>query len=251
MDIAAQEFLVDSTAFKNGEKVVYKVYYNWKFVWVPAGEVTFSTDYKKDYIELSVEGKSYPSYDSFFQVRDNYVTRINRKDHKPVYFRRDVLEGSYERYDSVYFDYDNKIIQEDFGVDKDNTSRFTFDMPNKVMDLISSIYYVRGLGLESWEKNTEFSIPIFFDKEHMDVGLSRREIKEKDIKGIGKVKAIKVSVDLIDGSIFKEGDSMNIWISEDGEFPLMVEAPLKVGKVKAVLKEVKGVEKYNTYKVEE
>ena len=33
--------MVVNNAFQNGEELVYKIYYNLNFVWIPAGEVTF------------------------------------------------------------------------------------------------------------------------------------------------------------------------------------------------------------------
>ena len=33
---------INNNAFQGGEKLVYKLYYNWKFVWIPAGEVKFN-----------------------------------------------------------------------------------------------------------------------------------------------------------------------------------------------------------------
>jgi hypothetical protein len=44
---------------------------------------------------------------------------------------------------------------------------------------------------------------------------------------------------LIEGKVFKRGDVLKLWVSDDGnKLPLMVETPIKVGTVKAVFKQV-------------
>jgi len=32
----------DNISFQDGEKIVYKLFYNWNFVWLSAGEVAFT-----------------------------------------------------------------------------------------------------------------------------------------------------------------------------------------------------------------
>ena len=34
---------IENRAFLSGEEIVYKIYYNWNFVWLAAGEVTFKS----------------------------------------------------------------------------------------------------------------------------------------------------------------------------------------------------------------
>ena len=55
-----------NTAFSPGEKMVYKIYYNWGFIWMPAGEVTFNVEEEGDIYHYKVIGKTYNSYNWFF-----------------------------------------------------------------------------------------------------------------------------------------------------------------------------------------
>ena len=32
---------IENVSFTSGEKLVFKAYYNWKFIWIPAGEAVF------------------------------------------------------------------------------------------------------------------------------------------------------------------------------------------------------------------
>ena len=53
---------------------------------------------------------------------------------------------------------------------------------------------------------------------------------------------MKVSPDLIAGNVFKEGSQMMIWVTNDSNrIPVMVETPVKVGSIKAVLKKYENI----------
>ncbi len=64
----------------------------------------------------------------------------------------------------------------------------------------------------------------------------------KKIKGLGSFDVLNISPDLIEGHVFEDGDKMNIWVSNDSNrIPLLIESPLAVGSVKAVLKSHQGL----------
>ena len=68
------------------------------------------------------------------------------------------------------------------------------------------------------------------------------------IKELGTYDVIKVVPDLIAGNVFREGNLMNIYVSNDqNKLPLLIESPLKVGSAKAVLKSYTGL-RYNLVK---
>jgi len=239
----AQSIDIQSKAFQDKEKVVYKVYYNWKFVWVPAGEVTFFVNEKDDHFEFNVHGKSYPSYDSFFKVRDYYVSRTDKKNLIPKNFRRDILEGNYQRYDSISFDQNNFSLIEKFGKTKATAKDFNFQLEGKVLDMVSAIYYLRSLPIEEYSLSSQIPIDIFFDKEFFNVKINKiKEEKKKKIKNLGTVMTTHMQAELISGYVFKEGDVMDIYISDDANrIPVLIESPISFGSVKAVLKSVENL----------
>ena len=47
---------------------------------------------------------------------------------------------------------------------------------------------------------------------------------------------------MIPGSIFKEGDEMTVWLTDDNNrLPLRIETPIVIGSIKAYLKTSKGL----------
>lgn len=243
----AQDTPISEVAFQDGERVVYKVYYNWKFVWVPAGEVTFTSIEKDDHYELTVDGISYESYDSFFKVRDHYVSRVSKENLIPINFRRDILEGHYQRYDSLSFDQDNHQLTEYFGKTKETAKTFEFVLEDRVLDMVSSIYYLRSLPDEVYDVNEDIDLRIFFDKELFDVHINNLGLERKKIKSIGHIACIHLQPELISGYVFEEGDVMDVWVSSDrNRIPIQIESPISFGSVKVLLKSVENLKYTST-----
>src|SRR5262245_26859532 len=94
-------------AFSDGEKLTYKVIYNWNSLWLNAGEVSFTVSdgvfgSKKVYHVVGL-GSTYKSYDWFYKVRDSYESFIERETLRPLKFIRNVNEGGYTIYNNVTF----------------------------------------------------------------------------------------------------------------------------------------------------
>ncbi len=245
-NLNSQDIPISELAFQHGERVTYKVYYNWKFIWVPAGEVTFVVDEKPDLFEFNVEGISYESYDSFFKVRDYYVSRANKENLIPADFRRDILEGNYQRYDSLSFDQSEYQVLEYFGKTRATAREFTFELEDKVLDMVSAIYYLRSLPSDHYKDGKDIDLRIFFDKEQFNIHIRNLGIEKKKIKSLGKLSCIRLQPELITGYVFKEGDLMDIWVSnDDNKLPLQIESPISFGSVKVILKSAENL-KYNS-----
>lgn len=243
ISLFSQDLAISELPFQDKETVVYKVYYNWKFVWVPAGEVTFFVEEKDNHFELNVHGTSYPSYDSFFKVRDFYISRADKNNLLPLNFRRDILEGNYKRYDSLYFNQVDYQVYEKFGKSKEKAKDFNFQLDNIVLDMVSAIYYLRALPVETYEDDFRIPLRIFFDKEHFKVAINKKcSGKKKKIKSLGSLKASHYQAELVSGYIFNEGDLMDIWVSDDkNKVPVLIESPVSFGSVKAVIKSVNNL----------
>lgn len=227
--------------FQEGEELVYCVYYNWKFVWIPAGEVKFTIQEKNNEVIFHVTGRSYPSYDSFFKVRDDYVSSLDKETFLPSMFRRDIHEGNYHRFDSISFNQKSFQVKEYFGKTRKQAKLHKFDLDKTVQDMISAIYSLRSVNLDKIKKKDNIPISVFFDKELFDINIRFYGEKIKKIKGYGKVETFHFQPELIDGYVFKEGDLMDIWVYDDNnKIPILIESPITLGSVKAILTSAKG-----------
>ncbi len=235
---------MSNTTFQGGEELVYKLFYNWNFVWIPAGEVVFKvTETEDQQYHFNAAGRTYTSYDWAFKVRDNYEVYCDKEDLLPSLSIRQVKEGGYSLFDKMTFDQNNQKITSLRGKTKDQAIVREFDLDNCMHDVLSVIYYARNIDFENYQSGQEFPIQVFMDKEvwPLKVRYQNKEAATR-VKGLGKFNTIKFTPEVIVGDVFTEQSKMNVYVSDDNNrIPLLIESPISVGSVKAVLKEYKGL----------
>lgn len=234
---------IENSSFIGGEQLVYKVYYNWNFIWLSAGEVTFNVKDLGNAYELIATGKTYPSYEWFYTVDDYYYSFVDKETLLPKKFTRDIKEGTYYLYDKVKFDQESRQGVSLRGKTKETAKFEEFNTPSCVQDLLSILYYVRNMNFDTLEDGDAFPVNLYLDLETypLEVTLKERTASKK-IKGLGKYDVMRLSPDLLEGHVFEDGDEMNIYVSDDkNRIPLLIESPLSVGSVKAVLKSHQGL----------
>ena len=149
---------IENTTFQHGEEMTYKLYYNINFVWVAAGEVTFSVEDLGNQWHLKAVGKTYPSYEWFFKVNDRYDTYLDKSSLLPIVSIRSIAEGKYKLYDKVVFDQSNHKADSYRGNYEKDAKKKEISLSNCMHDLVSTIYYCRNLDFESKEKNSTFTL---------------------------------------------------------------------------------------------
>lgn len=243
---------LENTTFIADEVLVYKLYYNWKFVWIPAGEVRFEVKESEDHYEFLSTGKTYSSYDNFFKVRDYYYSKVDKETLYPVNFVRDIEEGKYTRYDSILFDQENSTAVSYWGSKKENAAPFEFDFTGCRQDMLSILYYVRNYDYSTFEKGDKIPVNIFFDKEEYPLKVRYDgKKKKKKIKSLGKFNTMKFTPEVVAGYVFDEETTMSLWVSDDeNKIPLLIESPVSIGTIKATLKKYKGLKYPLSSKIE-
>ena len=216
-----------NTAFKEGESITMKVFYNSLGIYIGAGEATFTSALErfngKTVYHCVGEGKSYSFFDNFFKVRDRYETYIDTSSMLPLKFIRNVDEGGYKIYNNVTFNHAAGTAISTKGV---------YKTPNCIQDVISAVYYARNINFDNYKPGDKIPFDMFLDDEiyHLYVRyLGKEKIKTR----YGKFHAIKFKPLLVKGTMFEGGEKMNAWVSDDANhIPLRVESPISVGSVK-------------------
>lgn len=234
---------IKNTAFAEGEEIVYKLYYNWNFVWLAAGEVTFNVYELPNQYRVTVRGRTYDSYEWFYKVTDNYESYLDKQTLLPQIHIKDIQEGGYLKYDRTTFYQDEQRIVSDRGKTRYDTKPKYMEVDACMHDLISTIYFARNLDYDQLGRGDEIPIKVLMDQEVHPLKIRYLgPEKEVNIKGSGKYNTLRFSPQLITGELFKEGDEMKIYVSDDkNRIPLLIESPVSVGSVKAVLKSYSGL----------
>jgi hypothetical protein len=231
-------------SFQAGEELTYKIYYNWNFVWLSAGEVTFKVMDEGEKYHFQAKGKTYDSYEWFFEARDAYDSWVDKKTLLPLYSERDIKEGDYSIFEKVKFNQTGKLTTvwraDHRGADETQTEH---TLKGQVHDILSSLYFLRTLDLASKGPGATQPFTIFMDKEEFPLKM-RFMGKEgrKKVHGMGHYRTQKFQPDVIAGNVFSEDAKMTVWVSDDqNRIPVMIESPVSVGSVKVVLKNFKGL----------
>lgn len=237
------ECTIENTSFTSGERLVYKAYYNWKFIWIPAGEAEFTVKENRYDYEIKVVGKTYDSYDDFFRVRDYFYSKIDKRTLYPRNFVRIIEEGDYRKFDSISFDQTQRKAYSFNGKSRKSAVKKEVNFDECMHDLLSVLYFMRNVKVDTYKKGQYIPTKVFFDNDSYPIKV-KYEGKEakKSIKELGTFNTLKVVPDLVVGEVFKDGDKMKVWVSDDlNKIPLLIESPLKIGSAKAVLKSYSGI----------
>ena len=234
---------VQNSTFQGGEELIYKVYYNWGMIWLSAGEVVFKVeDLGSDY-KISARGYTYKSYEWFFKVQDYYETIIDKQTLLPKRFTRDVREGKFTMYNQVKFNQNINTCESTKGKNKDEAQAKTFEIEQCMHDVLSAIYYTRNYNFSQMDNGEKFPVKVFLDDENWKLNVKFVGLKmKKDIKELGKYNTFHFSPQVVKGSVFKESDQLNLFVSNDkNKIPLLIESPVSVGSIKVILKNYKGL----------
>lgn len=216
--------------FRSGEKAVFNVYYNMGLIWAGAGTATFTTNFEmykgKPTYHVKGVGKTYPSYEWFYKVFDVYESYIDTNNLMPVKFLRDVHEGDFAFKQNVTFNHERNQAVSTKGV---------FDVPDCIQDVLSTIYYARNIDFDKYKPGDKIPFSMFLDDEVFNLYI-RYVGKEKIKTKYGVFNAIKLAPLLIEGTMFKGGEKMRVWITDDkNHMPVRVDSPILIGSIKVDL----------------
>lgn len=218
---------IKNTAFKDGEMVTFKVFYNAMGAYIGAGEATFTTTVErfngKPVYHHVGEGKTYSFFDNFFKVRDRYESYVDTASLLPMKFIRNVDEGGHKIYNNVSFNQQTNTAVSTNGV---------FNITDCMQDVVSSVYYARNIDFNKYKPGDKIPFDMFLDDEIYHLYI--RYIGKETVKTrYGKFRSIKIKPLLIKGTIFEGGEKMNVWISDDpNRIILRVDSPIAVGSIK-------------------
>ncbi|AJH13392.1 DUF3108 domain-containing protein [Myroides profundi] len=175
----------------------------------------------------------------FFKVYDNYESYFEKKEVIPHRFIRKIDEGGYTKDQEGWFNYKNmKVTVKDY--EKKTEKQFT--VTKNVQDIVSSFYYLRKYpGLNDLKVGESVEIDMFFDGEIFKFKL--KYLGEEVLKtNFGKLKTLKFRPYVMAGRVFKEKESLTVWVSADAnKVPVRIKASLAVGSLKADLEEYKNL----------
>lgn len=175
----------------------------------------------------------------FFKVEDHYDTYFDERKVIPYWFIRNIDEGGYTKNLEINFDHDLKLAHVN---DLKYKKQESFEIAENAQDLISAFYYLRAHYPEDkLLPNQTFSINMFFDKENYIFKMKFLG-KESLSTKFGKVPCMKFRPYVQSGRVFREQESVTLWITDDGnKIPIRLQADLAIGSIKVDLEKFKNL----------
>ena len=229
----------DVEAFKGGEwlkfRLSYSNFFNAGFSTI---EVRNTSNNGKEAFHILGKGESTGLVSVFFKVRDDYQTFMYKESLKPYRFIRKIDEGGYTKDQEIFFDHDKNVATV-----KNYKHKTTEKHPisSDIQDMLSALYFLRNQDISRLKKGDAIELQMFMDDEIETFKLqflNRETIKTK----FGYVKAVALRPLVQKGRVFKERESLTVWVSDDdNKIPLLIKASLAVGSLRADIDGYKGL----------
>jgi hypothetical protein len=233
-----------NTAFKSGEFLSYNLYYNWKFVWVKAGNASMYT------VQSRYEGK--PAYraslttrgndrvDNMFVLRDTLLC-YNSLNLEPLYFRKGAREGSRYTVDEVFYNYSgSKANIKQHRINNDGKSTWeSHSYGDCVYDMMSIFLRARSFDPTGWKRGNVVNFPIVDGNNKTPARIYYQgKFNIKADNGF-KYRCLRLAYqELKDG---KYKSIVDFYVTDDeNHMPVRLDMFLKFGSAKAFLVNYKG-----------
>ncbi len=242
---------VENTAFSAGERLDYKLYFNWKFVWIGAGDATFTIE------QETREGR--PAYratlltntskriDRFFTMRDT-LTSIVTPSLVPLYYRKGAYEGGKHRLNEATYSYEGgqSLVDLLYVNPAGEETREAIACAECAYDMVSMMLRARSLDGSQYSKGDKILFPM----------ADGRRVEEQTLvcrgKKTFKTEETKVTYRCLVFSFVeyhgkKEKEVITFYVTDDANhIPVRLDMYLRFGVAKAYLRTATGVRNEQT-----
>jgi len=236
----------ENSAFKEGEWLKFRLHYGILNASFATLHVKSDTVRNIPVYHVIGKGKTTGFASIFFKVDDTYESYFDKEDGKPYKFIRKIDEGGYTKDIEINFDHEQDVAVLD---DKKHNKRFNFTLNEEIQDLISGFYYLRNhYDPKKLVVGKSIEMQMLYDDDGIFPFRLKYLGKEVLKTKFGRVECLKFRPYVQSGRVFKEQESLSLWVSNDlNRIPIRIKADLAVGSLKADLDGYNGLK--NQFKI--
>lgn len=234
------------TAFQAGEMLEYRVAYRWGIIRANAGWVNFTIDslnrHGQPLYHFVATARTNLRYDLVYKVRDRFESLARRQDLRPVQYLRDTHDGGFHAYNNNFFSFDSLLCHA-YRQNKDGSERHykTLAIQPCTYDAVSMFYNARSAPFEAMNVGQRYDLSVYLDEKVYNL-VARFEGTEAVRTKQGIFNCYKVVTEVIAGTVFTRDALMTVWFTADANrMPVLIEAPLKVGRMRAEISKYNGL----------
>ncbi len=236
---------VENEAFTTGEFLKWRFYYDSWMVGITAGygESTIrDTVYNgREVYHIDAKGYTIGMFNWFYKVRDGFHSYMDKEFLAPHLFKRRTREGSYRKYDDYIFNQKENYV-------KSRTDSIA--TPEYIQDFISAVYFSRTIDSDTLEPGDVIPIEFFIDDSVYNSAMIYEGKEVVEIK-LGKFRCLRLKPGMATGEVFANKYPATLWVTDDkNHVPILVNAKIVVGSLKAELKEYAGLKNEFTSLIE-
>ena len=215
-------------SFASGEQLVYQIRYGFIHGGEASASIVLEKYEGKTVYHARVIAQSKGVADKLFSVRDIYESYFDPSTCLPKKAIRNIKEGNYRYYNEVFYKHEDSTLYS-------QRSDSVFKVPPAILDMVSTLYYVRSVDMNKLEKGSAIEVITFFGDEIFPFKI-RYSGKEVVKSKFGKVECYRFDPVVEPGRIFKSEDDMTIWISDDKNLlPVLIRFDMLIGSVRCEL----------------
>jgi hypothetical protein len=215
--------------FKEGEILTFAIRYEF----VKAGEATMEVKERAECgnagecFRIVSTAKSTLPFSLFFEVHDQVESLLDTEELYTWRYEKNLKEGNYESHEVVVFDQVNHTATYSDGN--------VVSVPERVQDVLSSLYYVRTMELEVGKS---VFIDNHADEKNYPLEVKVLRIEEIDVPA-GTYECFVLEPILKASGIFQHKGRLTVWLSTDpSRIPVMMKSKVVIGTINAILTDV-------------
>lgn len=216
-----------TSGFRDGEHLEYAMRYG--FIHGGNASITLRETQLNDLTVYHARAlaRSVGVTDKLFRIEDIYESYFDMNSGLPYKAIRNISEGNYKYYNEVTFAHTDSSLY--------SMKSGEFQVPPDILDMVSSLYYLRRMDMDTLKKGEVVEIVTFFGDEIFPFPLRYRG-KETIKTQLGKFRCHRFDPVVEVGRIFESEDDMTVWISADAnKVPIRVSFDMIVGSVRCDL----------------
>ena len=184
-------------------------------------------------------GRTTGGVKGIFELNDTYHAWLDGTTLLPSRTTSDIREDSYRLSTTYTYDWNTMTVSNVRRNPRwEADRRATIPLKKNSGDALSLLYRLRAIDPGSLTPGGANELELVLSEDSKPIVfrfIGREEVK---IRKIGKFRALKFTCTMAtsDGSTYEEGMTFTAWISDDAnKIPLMVESPIRIGRVSVTL----------------
>ena len=244
---ASAQCKIMNNSFKDGESITYDLYFNYGIVKAKAGVGSLKTDmvnYKgNSAYNLRMLLNTTGLAGSVYTVNDTLVSYIDM-DMRPLLFTKNAFEGKDYSKEVQSFSYANDGIKVRTSRIFNGEKRFdkTITTSDCTYDYLSVLALIRNLDYSDMKPGDQKQIQFLSGREIVNMAVNYNGTSKIKANDGNTYNTIQLSMTIYDKAFKNQKEAISASLTDDANrVPIIINTHLKIGAIRAVLKNVSGL----------